>query len=683
MELAADITAEDIEVFLQEADENLIALDESIVQLEKDQDNPQLLQEIFRIAHTFKGSSAMFGYRQMTDLAHAMESLFELVRQGKIAVSTPVIDALLHSLDVLRILRDDLANSEDSQVNIQPVVQELETVIAEASGSAPAPRQSATPSLTLDHTALQVLQTAQLTGQSVFQVKVSLDPESAWASVRCFQVMQGLSLLGEIIISRPSAEEIEAQEVGAEIQIILVTDHDKSALSAPLNTIEDVVNVEVEPYTPEQMEASKDPTTEGPSRKTPAQAQTVRIDVERLDHLMNTIGELVIDRTRILQISKMLETRYKEDELVQALGETSAHVVKVVDELQEEIMKARMLPIGTVLNGFPRMVRDLSLKMGKKVNFVVDGQDTEIDRTVIEKIRDPMIHLLRNSVDHGIETPAERLAAGKPEEGTLTLTAFQEHSYIIIVVEDDGRGIDPEKVRSSAVKKGIISADAASRLSDSEAVELIFAPGFSTAEQTTDVSGRGVGMDIVKTNIESINGFVELDTKVGRGCKMTVRLPLTLATIQALLFSVDNTVYAVPLVYVLEAVNLEPGDVQTIEGKEVIRLRGTVVPLLRVSQAFKLAKGESDGPEKTHVVVVRVADKLVGLAVDALRELQEITVKSLGNYMGDVKGIAGVSILGDGQVVLIMDVPTLISTSIDKGGNKGGNKTELTAEKIS
>ena len=235
-------------------------------------------------------------------------------------------------------------------------------------------------------------------------------------------------------------------------------------------------------------------------------------------------------------------------------------------------------------------------------------------------------------------------------------------------MEDDGRGIEPERVRRSAIDKGIISADAAARLSDSEAVELIFAPGFSTAEQTTDVSGRGVGMDIVKTNIESINGFVELDTKVGQGCKMTVMLPLTLATIQALLFSVDNTVYAVPLVYVLEAVNLEPGDVQTIEGNEVIRLRGTVVPLLRVSQAFKLAKGESEGAEKTHVVVVRIADKLVGLAVDALRELQEITVKSLGNYMGDVKGIAGVSILGDGVVVPILDVPTLISTSIAKAG---------------
>ena len=668
MELAADITTEDLEVFLQEADENLVALDESIVQLEKDQDNPQLLQEIFRIAHTFKGSSAMFGYRQMTDLAHAMESLFDLVRQGEIVVSTPVIDALLHSLDVLRVLRDDLANSEDSQVDIEPVVQEMETVIAEASGSAPAPRETAPVSISLDQTAHQKLQTAQLTGQSIFQVRVTLDPETSWASVRCFQVVQGLSLLGDIITSRPSAEEIEAQDVGAEIQVILVTDHDGNALIAPLNTIEDVVNVEVGHYTPEEIDATKYAAAEGPSRKTSAQAQTVRIDVERLDHLMNTIGELVIDRTRILQIGKMLETRYKEDELIQALGETSAHVVKVVDELQEEIMKARMLPIGTVLNGFPRMVRDLSLKMNKKVDFTVDGQDTEIDRTVIERIRDPLVHLLRNSIDHGIETPEERKAAGKPEEGSLKLTAFQEHSYIVIVVEDDGRGIEPERVRRSAIDKGIISADAAARLSDSEAVELIFAPGFSTAEQTTDVSGRGVGMDIVKTNIESIKGFVELDTKVGQGCKMTVMLPLTLATIQALLFSVDNTVYAVPLVYVLEAVNLEPGDVQTIEGNEVIRLRGTVVPLLRVSQAFKLAKGESEGAEKTHVVVVRIADKLVGLAVDALRELQEITVKSLGNYMGDVKGIAGVSILGDGVVVPILDVPTLISTSIAKAG---------------
>jgi len=405
----------------------------------------------------------------------------------------------------------------------------------------------------------------------------------------------------------------------------------------------------------------------------------VRIDVERLDRLMNTIGELVIDRTRILQIGKMLESRYKEDDLVHALGETSSHVVKVVDDLQEEIMKARMLPIGTVFSGFPRMVRDLAQKMGKKVDFSISGQETEIDRTVIERIRDPLVHMLRNSVDHGMETPEQRRAAGKPESGSIRLAAFQEHGYIVITVEDDGRGIDAKKVRQSAIKKGILTAEAAARLTESESLDLIFLPGFSTAEKTTDVSGRGVGMDIVKTNIESINGFVNLETEVGQGTKFILRLPLTLATIQALLFRVGQTIYAVPLVYVLEAVKAEPAEISSIQGKEVIRVRDAIVPLLRLRAAFLKDAQESvvDNESRpatpvqtaSQVVVVRLGERFVGLAVDALMELQEVMVKSLGNYLGQVKGVAGVSILGDGQVVLILDVPTLINTYLARGGS--------------
>lgn len=674
MDLAADITAEDIEVFLQEAEENLQALDENIVRLEREKDNPDLLQEIFRIAHTLKGSSGMFGHRPMADLTHAMESLFDLVRQGTIAVNTQVIDSLLHSLDILLVMKDDLANNLDSNVDIAPAVKELEAAMGSQSSADSSNEnkdaQTASP-LSLDQTATQRLQTAQITGQNIFLVRVTLEEETSWASVRCFQVLQGLSLMGDVITSKPTQEDIEAEKVHGEIQVVISTEHDADTLRAPLVTLEDITEVEIEPYTPPEESATgaKDANGESSVRK-PGQSQTVRIDVERLDHLMNTIGELVIDRTRILQIGQMLETRYKEDDLVQALGTTTAHVVKVVDELQEDIMKARMLPIGTVFSGFPRMVRDLAQKINKKVEFEIGGQDTEIDRTVIEHIRDPLVHLLRNSVDHGIETPEERAAQGKPEAGTLKLSAYQENSYIIITVEDNGKGIDANRVRESSVKKGIISAEVASRMSDSEAVDLIFSPGASTAEQTTDISGRGVGMDIVKTHIESINGFVKLDTKVGEGTKFTLMLPLTLATVQALLFSVDKTVYAVPLVYVLEAVILEPGEISSIEGKEVIRLRDNVVPLLRLQSVFNSEAQETNARDKTYIVVVRFGDRLVGLCVDSLIELQEVTVKSIGTYMGDVKGVAGVSILGDGQVVLILDIPTLISTSIAKAGPK-------------
>ena len=288
---------------------------------------------------------------------------------------------------------------------------------------------------------------------------------------------------------------------------------------------------------------------------------------------MTTIGELVIDRTRIAQIGRLLQAKYKEDELVQSLSETSAHVAKVVDDLQEEIMEVRLMPIGTVFNGFPRMVRDLAQRFGKDVEFLVDGQDTEIDRTVIERVRDPLVHLLRNSIDHGIETREERAAAGKPVEGTIKLSAAQEQGYIVIKVADDGKGIDPELLRATAVKKGMLSPDAAERLTDVEAIDLIFAAGTSTAEATTEVSGRGVGMDIVKTNIESINGFVTVDTTLGEGTTFNLRLPLTLATVQALLVSMNNTLFAVPAVYVLEVRRIESADIETIEGSEVITVK--------------------------------------------------------------------------------------------------------------
>jgi two-component system chemotaxis sensor kinase CheA len=730
MELAADITAEDLAVFLQEANEQLQALDEDIVRLEREKENPDLLQEIFRIAHTLKGSSAMFGYRLMTDLAHAMESLLDKVRKKTVLVTTQVADALLHSLDLLQILKNDLANSTDSHVNIAPVVAELEEAAAQtvpaqagskpAAPARPAPAQvgskPAAPTvlaglagLALDNNATAKVQLAQAAGQKVYLIQVALNRETSWAAVRCFQVLQTLSLLGEVISSIPSAADIEAEKVEFQIQVVLSTEHDEETVRKPLTTIFDIVTLEVGPYSADDAPSlGVKPSAETPAHavsgdapqapaqgqgqtQAQAQTQTVRIDVERLDRLMNTIGELVIDRTRILQIGKMLESRYKEDDLVHALGETSSHVVKVVDDLQEEIMKARMLPVGTVFSGFPRMVRDLAQKIGKKVDFSISGQETEIDRTVIERIRDPLVHMLRNAVDHGMETPEQRQAAGKPETGTLRLAAFQEHGYIVVTVEDDGRGIDAERLRQSAVKKGLMTAEAAARLTDSEAIDLIFLPGFSTAEKTTDVSGRGVGLDIVKTNIESINGFVNLETKVGKGTKFILRLPLTLATIQALLFRVGQTVYAVPLIFVLEAVIAQVEEVSTIQGQEVIRVRDAVVPLLRLRAAF-LKHGQktpdtilADGPpepdpsqgqargqtlSQTQVVVVRLGERFVGLAVDFLMELQEVMAKSLGSYMGQVKGIAGVSILGDGQVVLILDVPTLISTYLARGGPK-------------
>lgn len=708
MELSPDISPEDLEVFLQEAEEQLELLDEDIVRLEQEEDTTPLLQEIFRAAHTLKGSAGMIGHHLMANLAHSMENLLDQLRLGTTGVSTAIVDALLVGLDLLRAMLGDLSGATDSPIDISGAVSVLDSLsqTGEWQVQGQTPSQATTVKLHLDAEHEERVQAAIDAGARAYLVKANINPDTTWVSIRCFQIVDALSQSSDIIISSPSSEDIEEEKTSNLVQVVLSTNQDAQTLQEAVAAIDDIDDVEVTELDPQDPASEawqiliSDPAEEtaispmsapdaaenGSGKKLAAagaagaregsgnktvraqQTQTVRVDVERLDNLMTTIGELVIDRTRIAQIGRLLQARYKEDELVQSLGETSAHVAKVVDDLQAEIMEVRLMPIGTVFNGFPRMVRDLAQRFGKDVEFVVDGQDTEIDRTVIERIRDPLVHLLRNSIDHGIEVPDVRAAAGKPERGVIKLSAFQEQGSIVITVSDDGKGIDPKLLRAAAVKRGIMTQEAAERLTDLEAIDLIFAPGYSTAEETTEVSGRGVGMDIVKTNIESINGFVTVETTLGQGTVFNLRLPLTLATVQALLISVNATLFAIPAVYVLEVRRIEAVEVETIEGNEVIRSRGSVVPLLRLGDVFgKEVFIQKSQDRATHVVVVKIGERLVGLAVETLVEMQEIMVKSLAEGMGEVKGIAGASILGNGQVVLIIDIPTLIQTTLMKG----------------
>ncbi|MCZ6539938.1 MAG: chemotaxis protein CheA, partial [Chloroflexi bacterium] len=354
--------------------------------------------------------------------------------------------------------------------------------------------------------------------------------------------------------------------------------------------------------------------------------------------------------------------RYKADDLVESLGKTAAHVAKVVNDLQEDFMQVRMLPISTVFSSFPRMMRDLARTLDKQLDFQVTGGDTEIDRTVIEKVRDPLVHMLRNALDHGIESRADRVAAGKPETGVIKLSAFHEQGHIVITVEDDGGGIVPEKIKKAFTEKGLISEEAASRMSDIEAVDLIFLAGASTKSHATEVSGRGVGMDIVKSNIEAINGFVDVESTPGKGSKFVARLPLSLATVQSILVETEKTLCAIPLAYVLEVVKLSPTEISTVSGREVFRLRDNIIPLVSLGESTGLGDGPKDPGTEIHVVVARVGERLAGFGVDSLMEPQEIVVKSLSEHVGSAHGVSGVSILGDGRVVLIMDIPTLISS---------------------
>jgi two-component system chemotaxis sensor kinase CheA len=564
---SAEVSAEELKVFIEEADEQIALLDRDLVRLETEGDDPELIQEIFRATHTMKGSSAMLGYPRMSELAHSMESLLDGLRSGKMSVSAEIVDSLLYGLDILKVLRDSLVSPEKSPTDIGPAVARLQSAaeMAASLGGRPGDREGAT---------------ARRSDGEGSGKKAATDSEQTTSPVS-----------------------------------------DRWTLHIP---------------------------------------QSVRVDVKTLDSLMNMVEELVIDRSRISQINRVLESKYAGDELVRDLSQTSSHVIKVINELQQDIMQVRMVPIGTLFNSFPRLVRDLAQRQGKKVEFTMEGLETELDRSIIEQIRDPLIHLLRNAVDHGVEDPEKRLGVGKPPIALVGLSAFQEGGHIVISMEDDGKGIDVNAVKQKAVAKGLISADEVARLSMTDAVNLVFMPGFSTVEKATDVSGRGVGLDVVKTNIEKLSGSVVTESRPGEGTKFMIVLPLTLAVIQGLLVSVGGTVYVMPLASVTETLLIEQRDILTVRGRHVIRLRNTVIPLLSLDGAPGLGMSRADHGDKCFIVVAKDGDRSIGVVVDELMEQQEFVVKPLGKFLVDIRGIAGATILGDGQVGLILDVPALI-----------------------
>ena len=666
MNLDPDITQEDLQVFLDEAEEQLQLLDENIVAIEGRDDSSDLIQEIFRAAHTLKGSSAMLGYQEMTDLGHAMETLLDSVRKGSLAPTTNVVDALLHSLDKLRLLKDALIEPPDKPIDVSDVVAEL-NVAGGGKSTVPVKTIAVVELKLTDAEQARVTEflKTQVKAKAVL-VRATLTDRCEWGAVRWFQVLGELSEAGQLIASNPTQQQIEEEEAGTSLEAVVVGEIDEEELVRHVRAVADIATAEIEEYRVESdsSDSKASSTAAGAGTKT---AQTIRVDVERLDLMMNVIGELVIDRGRISQIGRDLEAKYRDESLVTELSKTSAHIVKAVTELQDRVMEIRMLPIGTVFGGFPRLVRDLAQSLDKKVEFEVKGQDTEIDRTVIERVRDPIVHLLRNAVDHGLEVPEDRRKARKSEKGVLTLSAYHEQGHIVVEVSDDGKGIDPDALRASAVKKGFLKKEAAANLTNQEACELVFLAGNSTAKQTTDVSGRGVGMDIVRSNIEAIGGFVSLETEVGKGTSFKLRLPLTLATVQSLLVQSDGGIFAIPLVYVLETRRVPKDDVHIVNHHEVFNLRGTVLPLVRLTDAVGWESRRSQKTDDEYVVVVRAGETQIGLVVDSVIEPQEIVVKPLGNFIGDVRGVAGASILGDGGVALILDIATMINMARQKG----------------
>jgi two-component system, chemotaxis family, sensor kinase CheA len=684
MKISEDISKEELAAFLEETDEELKLLDEDLIILEKNGVKPEIVQEIFRAAHTLKGSSGMLGYEKMSKMAHAMEAVLDKLRSGSLQITTAMINALLGGLDILKSLREILVSDEEpDKVDIAPAIAVLEKIANKeplsdeaaktGAGEAAATAATTAASAVSSEDSSKICQ-AREKGYNSYKITIAIDKNSSWIAVRQFQLISELGQHGEIISSQPTREEIESGKVGPELEVLLVCSTEPAALKKAVCAVSEVTAVTIDPVgaaaasadadvkTNEQKSAQtmKEEAPAAAGKKTSQTSETVRVDVKLLDNLINLVGEMVIDRNRIRQISRKLEIKYEGDEVIETLGETSVHMVKLVSDLQENILRARMLHIGTILNGFPRLVRDLAQKANKKIDFIIEGQETELDRSIIEQIRDPLLHILRNSVDHGIELPEKRKEAGKPEKGTIRLCAFHEQSQIVVSISDDGGGIDAEKVKQAAVRKGFISAEAAARLSTIEAQNLIFLNGVSTAEKVSDISGRGVGMDVVKTNVSNVGGNVSVESKVGQGTSIKMRLPLTLATIDGILVSSGGLIYVLPISVIVEILRLKTSLVQSVLGKEVFRLRDNVISLIRLSQRFEMEPVQNNTSDDINVVVIKVGDQLSGLIVDSVLEPQESVVKPLGKYIGSLRGISGATIMGDGQVALILDTATLV-----------------------
>ncbi len=659
-----------ISIFLDEAEEQIQIMDDNILLLEKNNEDVELLNNIFRAAHTIKGSSASMGFEKMAQVTHDLENILEELRQKRLSVSTAIIDLLLESLDAIKVLKQDIAEGKESEIDVAPLIEKLKTfrqiegteAISVADAARDKARDEIKSNITFDDIEENLVREVQLRGYNVWQIVVTLVDDCLMKAARAYIVYNNLTDLGEIIKTVPTIEDIEAEKFDKEFQLIIATKEDLDRVENTIKSISEIDSVSVSRvYLDDEVAAAVEDAIDKKMKRSDVESkkivvgQTVRVDVQRLESLMNLVGELVIDKIRLADIQETLKTKCEAEETVELLDEISLHIGRISTDLQEEIMKARMFPIDQVFNRFPRMVRDLSQKANKEIDFIVEGRETELDRTVIEEIGDPLIHLLRNAIDHGIETPDVRQKAGKSAKGTITLKAVHRENQIIITVEDDGKGIDPAKIAEKAVNKGLISEEAARRLTQREALNLIFMPGFSTAETVSSVSGRGVGMDIVRSHIEKINGIVEVATTLQQGSKFTIKLPLTLAINRSLLVKLGEQVFAFPLTNVVEIINVSASDIEYVRQQEVVLVRGEVLPLYDLDCLLGIER-EKPKRDKCPVVVVGLLERQIGIVVDKLIGEQEIVIKSLGEYIGKINGIAGGTIMGDGTVALILDV---------------------------
>lgn len=690
-----------LEIFLDETKEHLQSLSDQFMILEQEPDNMDTINEIFRSAHTLKGMAGTMGYKRMQTLTHDMENVFSEVRNNTIKVDGAMVDLLFQCLDALEEYTENIQNTGDEGTNDnEHLIKALNDYLAKNSDDGapqPAKEEKKEPAkeepkqeagadpgkekwreIKLGDTEHTVIAEAKKQGKKCLGVTVYVQESCILKAARAFLVYKALEELGDMIVSVPSAQDIEDEHFEFDFSVIILTDADvETVKNAILNVseIEAAYVGEVEPVQPEEAVkpaaiAEAQPKEEEQPKKAapaaPAKAadkkpiskpivnRTVRVDIEKLDVLMNLVSELIIAK------NSLVSTSSQEGILTNnTFNEQIEYLESVTTNLHESVMKVRMVPIETVVQKFPKMIRDLSKKLDKKMQLIMSGEETELDRTVVDEIGDPLMHLLRNSADHGLESAEVRKERGKPEVGSIFLNAYQDGNNVIIEVRDDGNGIDVEAVKKKAIERGTITPEQAENMADKDVIGLLFLPSFSTSEKVTDVSGRGVGLDVVKSKIESLSGEVEVKTKLGEGSTFIIRLPLTLAIIQALMVEVGGEKYAIPLGSIQTIEDVEPAEIKYVQAKEVINLRGTVIPLIRLNEVLD-NESTKKPDENLLVIIVKKGDKLAGLVVDELMGQQEIVIKSLGNYINKNKIISGATILGDGEIALILDTNALL-----------------------
>ena len=671
-----------MDMFLDESREHLQSLNDGLLSLESNPEEIDVLNEIFRNAHTLKGMSATMGYTKTAELTHDMENLLDMLRKKQLKVNGDIVDVLFKCVDSLTEMIENIGNGESEDlVDVSGLIASVNAIAkGEASPTAAAdsrpeaPAASAAPSkgIQLSDTDKDIIKAAKDGGMLAFSIHVELASSCLLKSARSYMVMNALDELSDVIKSVPPAEDLEQEKFDHSFDVVVVTASEKKAIEEAVSSISEIEKVDVQeitleaapkeepkPAVPESKPVAKKPEAPQDKGDKKAQAhkknhagQSVRVDIEKLDTLMNLMGELVINKVRLEQIG--MTRRLPE------LIETLEQMDRVTTDLQSVVMKVRMVPVSSVFNRFPRMVRDLAKELDKEINLTIEGEETELDRTVIDEIGDPLMHLLRNSLDHGVEHPEDREAKGKPRVGEVGLIARHEGNNVVIMVTDDGKGIDANVIRRKAVEKGMISQEEANSLDDADAVRLIFLPGFSTAEKITDVSGRGVGMDVVRSKIEALGGHVDVETQMDQGSVFKIKLPLTLAIIQALMVRVQEEMYAVPLGSIDSTINITSEDIKTVKNKEVIVLRGQIIPIIRLGEVLNVPKTDDTEKDDIFVVVVHLGDRKAGIVVDDLIGQQEIVIKTLGKLLVGLKVISGATVLGDGRVAMILDVGALM-----------------------